>query len=90
MLGQQEPHLGQDLQVRGHGGLDHVDGGDDLAHVHRRAPAGEQGHDLDPGRVGERLEPGGVFGRGGPVKRLGGFIHRPSTISDEAREGKSG
>ena len=76
MRRQQEPHLGQDLEVRGYGGLDHVDGGDDLAHVHRRAAAGEQRDDLDPGGVGERLEPGGVLGRGSPVERLGSVIHR--------------
>src|SRR6266568_7361679 len=69
----------------GYGGLADTDGGDDLAYVHRRAAAREQRDDLDPGGVGERLEPGGVLGGGAPVERLGGLIHRPSTITDERR-----
>src|SRR5262249_20193592 len=80
--------LREGLEVGGDGGLAHVHGGDDLTDVHRHAAAGQQRDDLNPGRVSERLEPRGVLGRGGPVERLSGLIHRSSTIPDERPERK--
>src|SRR5580700_1230896 len=71
------------------GGLADIDGGDDLPDVHRRSAAGQQRDDLDPGGVGERPEPGGVLGGGGPVERLSRLIHRSSTITDEGLERKT-
>jgi hypothetical protein len=59
-LGEHEPHRGQDLQVLRDGGLADLHGRDDLAHLHRAAVPGKQGHDLDPGAVGQRPEPGRV------------------------------
>jgi hypothetical protein len=69
--------------VSRNGGLADVHGGDDLAHVHRPGPPGEQRDDLDPGRVGERLEPARVLGGRDPVEGLIIFFHRSSTITDE-------
>ena len=51
------------------GGLADLDGLDDLAHVHRRATAGQQRDDLHPGGVGQGLEPGGVLDGCGAVER---------------------
>src|ERR1022692_5021393 len=70
VLGQDEPHVRQDLEMGGHGGLPDVDGGDDRTDIHRSLVAGEQGDYLDPGGVGEGTEPGGVLGGCGPAERL--------------------
>ena len=63
-----ETHLGQHLEVLGHGGLADVRRAHDLAHGHGLLAACEQGNDLDPGRLGERAEPGRILHGGVPAQ----------------------
>jgi hypothetical protein len=53
--GEQEPHVGQHLEMGGNGGLADVDGRHDVAHTHWHDPAGGQRGDLDPGGLSQGL-----------------------------------
>jgi hypothetical protein len=68
VVGEHEPHVGQNLQVGRDGGLADVDRSEDLADAHRGAAPGQQGHHLDPAGVRERLEPAGELGGCRPVE----------------------